>query len=212
MHPNRLPKIAFSLLLALSAPLLFAACEDSDGQGDPGAGELDGRNPAQEATAASPAEAVSNASTFPPVLSKSGASCNASTEIDTITWKGKNVSAWPVTTTLRASVSGGMVHLGYGKLHVWPENKGVCATAWAIVNIDGKWYAGTFENLRPGQIDKGAYVLDGSHGDYFKVEPLSSWRPQPGEVFGLMVSGLCRGPYTNVQERSNICMVSWPGR
>lgn len=146
----------------------------------------------------------------PRTASSPGGSYNTSTQIDSIVWKGKNVSAWPVTTTLRASVGGGSVTLSYGKSRVWPEVDGVCANAWAIVNIDGTWYAGTFEYLRRGQTDKPSYTLDGSHGDHFKASPLSSWRPQSGEVFGLMVSGLCRGGLSNVEERSNICMVRWP--
>ena len=135
---------------------------------------------------------------------------NASTNIGAIVWKGKNVSAWPVTTTLCASITGGMVKLSYGKARNWPAVNGSCANAWAIVNIDGTWYAGTFETLRPGQTEKHAYTLDGSRGDYFHAQPLSSWRPRSGEVFGLMVSGLCRDADKNVQERSNICMVRWP--
>lgn len=135
---------------------------------------------------------------------------NTSTEIGPIIWKGKNVSGWPETTTLRASISGDKVKLNYGKAREWPAVNGSCANAWAIVNIDGNWYAGTFEWLRPGQTEKEAYTLDGSHGDHFKAQPLSSWRPRSGEVFGLMVSGLCRDGNRNVQERSNICMVRWP--
>lgn len=135
---------------------------------------------------------------------------NTSSAIGAIAWKGKNVSSWPITTTLRASVSGGTVRLNYDKKNSWPVVDGVCANCWAIVNIGGTWYAGTFEYLRPGQDSKPTSTLDGSGGDHFKTSPLSSWRPRSGEVFGLMVSGLCRGGLSNVQERSNICIVRWP--
>lgn len=135
---------------------------------------------------------------------------NTSTEIGSIIWKGKDISGWPETTTLRASISGGKVHLDYGKKREWPAVGDVNANAWAIVNIDGRWYAGTFEWLRFGQTEKEACKLDSSCGDHFKKDPLSSWRPRSGEVFGLMVSGLCRDTKRNVQERSNICMVRWP--
>lgn len=98
----------------------------------------------------------------------------------------------------------------YNKANVWPVRGDVVANCWAIVNINGTWYAGTFEYLRPGQTSKPTAVLDGSKGDHFKKAPLSSWRPQSGERFGLMVSGLCRSSARNVSERSNICMVTWP--
>lgn len=100
--------------------------------------------------------------------------------------------------------------MNYNKARVWPVVDGTVANCWAIVNINGTWYAGTFEYLRPGQTSKPTSVLDGSKGDHFKKQPLSSWRPHSGERFGLMVSGLCRSSTRNVSERSNICMVTWP--
>ena len=42
------------------------------------------------------------------------------------------------------------------------------------------------------------------------MSPLSSWEPSSGERFGLMVSGLVRGGLSNVKERSNVSMVTWP--
>ena len=53
-------------------------------------------------------------------------------------------------------------------------------------------------------------VLDGSLGDHIKVAPLNRWRPRSGERFGIMVSGLARSTQRNVQERSNVSMVTWP--
>lgn len=100
--------------------------------------------------------------------------------------------------------------MNYNKANVWPAVDGVVANCWAIVNINGKWYAGTFEFLRPGQTSKPTSVLDGSGGQHFKKSPLTSWRPHSGERFGLMVSGLCRGSSRNVSERSNIVVVTWP--
>jgi hypothetical protein len=75
---------------------------------------------------------------------------------------------------------------------------------------DGKWYAATFEWLRPGQTSKPVGVLDGSKGDHIKRSPLSNWRPRKGERFGIMVSGLARGGARNVSERTNVQMVTWP--
>ena len=114
--------------------------------------------------------------------------------------------------SLNASVGGGMISLPYDKARVWPQRSGVNANPWAIVKINGQWYAATWEYLKFGQIAKPACVLGkcGGQGDHFKVAPLSSWRPVSGERFGLMVSGLARGNLRNVKERSNVSMVTWP--
>ena len=124
-----------------------------------------------------------------------------------------DITGWAQTATLQAHVGGGSISMAYDKSRVWPERDGVNATPWAIVNVNGQWYAATFEYLKVGQMSKPMTVLSqtGGKGDHFKVAPLSSWRPRSGERFGLMVSGLARGtnPRT-VQERSNISMVTWP--
>lgn len=135
---------------------------------------------------------------------------NTSSDIGGIQWLNTNVSSWPVTTTLRANISNGSINMNYDKANVWPAVGEVVANCWAIVKINGKWYAGTFEYLRPGQTSKSTGVLDGSRGPHFQKEPLKSWRPQSGERFGLMVSGLCRDNRRNVSERSNIAIVTWP--
>ena len=120
-----------------------------------------------------------------------------------------DVSGWPVTASLNASV-GGTINLPYSKAKVWPAVDGVNANPWVIVNMDGQWYAVTFEWLRHGQTSKPKGVLDGSMGDHIKVPPLNRWRPRSGERIGLMVSGLARTKMRNVQERSNVVMVTWP--
>ncbi len=127
-----------------------------------------------------------------------------------IKWLGTDVSGWAVTASLSADVGGGSISMPYSKSKVWPARDGLNANPWAIVSINGQWYGGTFEYFRYGQMSKPVGVLNGSLGDHFKVSPLSSWTPRSGERFGLMVSGLARGNKRNVQERSNITMVTWP--
>ena len=118
--------------------------------------------------------------------------------------------SWPVTASLNASV-GSSINMPYSKSKTWPEVDGVNANPWVIVKwTDGKWYAATFEWLRFGQTSKPKGVLDGSKGDHIKKSPLSGWRPQSGERFGLMVSGLARTQLRNVKERTNVDMVTWP--
>ncbi len=128
-----------------------------------------------------------------------------------ITWLHTDVSSWPVTASLTASVGGGWINFPYSKARVWPAVNGVNANPWVIVKwTDGRWYAATFEWLRFGQASKPVGVLDGSMGDHIKKPPLSNWRPHSGERFGIMVSGLARDGNRNVLERSNVVMVTWP--
>lgn len=137
-------------------------------------------------------------------------------EIDgPITWLHTDVSNWPITTQVNPSIGNGWINFPYDKANVWPGVFTVGATVnanpWVIVKLDdGKWYAATFEWLRPGQTRKPMGVLDGSMGDHIKVAPLNRWRPRSGERFGIMVSGLARSRVRNVEERSNIVMVTWP--
>jgi len=127
-----------------------------------------------------------------------------------IKWLHTDVSSWPVTASLSASVSGSTISMPYSKAKVWHAVGGLNANPWAIVNIDGQWYAGTFEYFRYGQSSKPVGVLNGSLGDHFKVSPLNRWRPSSGERFGIMISGLARASSRNVKERSNVSMVTWP--
>ena len=130
----------------------------------------------------------------------------------TIHWLHPDVSSWPATAKLEASVGDGAISLPYDKARVWFAVKGANANPWVFVNLNGEWYAATFEYLRHGQISKPMAVLSktGGMGDHIKVAPLSKWRPTSGERIGLMVSGLARGGLRNVKERSNVVMVTWP--
>ena len=127
----------------------------------------------------------------------------------TVHWLHTDVSSWPVTASMSASV-GSSVNFPYSKADVWPAVDGVNANCWVFAQVNGIWYAATFEWLHRGQTSKPKGVLDGSMGDHIKVSPLSSWRPVSGERIGLMVSGLARTQLRNVKERSNVVMVTWP--
>ena len=128
----------------------------------------------------------------------------------TVKFLHTDVSSWPVTASMSASVSGSTINFPYSKSRVWPAVDGVNANPWVFVNMNGQWYAATFEWFRAGQTSKPVGVLDGSKGDHIKVSPLNGWRPRSGERIGIMVSGLARTKMRNVQERSNVSMVTWP--
>ena len=128
----------------------------------------------------------------------------------TVKFLHTDVSEWPVTASLNASVSGSTISIPYSKSKVWPARDGVNANPWVFANVGGQWYAATWEWLKFGQVSKPKAVLAGTMGDHIKVSPLSSWRPHSGERIGLMVSGLARTSARNVRERSNVVMVTWP--
>ena len=80
---------------------------------------------------------------------------------------------------------------------------------WVFAKVDGRWYAATYEWLRPGQECKG--ISASNIGAHIKVSPLSRWTPQSGETIGLMVSTPARfGPQGPRHERSNVVRVRWP--
>ena len=133
----------------------------------------------------------------------------ATFDLSQVKWLHYDVSGWPVTTALDASVSkSGAVTLHYDKARVWPEVDGAVANPWVFVQLDGQWYAATWEWLRPGQQSKD--MGGKSWGGHIKRPPLSSWEPKPGERVFMMVSGLARSGTKNVKERSNLCEVSFP--
>lgn len=138
-------------------------------------------------------------------------------ELANVQWLHANVRDWPTTAQMTASISGGQIRFPYDKANSWPVatsgvEKGTNANVWAIPQINGRWYAATWEWLRQGQTSKPMWVLDKStgKGDHFKVAPLNNWRPRSGERFYIMVSGHARASGRNVQERSNPAEVIWP--
>jgi hypothetical protein len=129
-------------------------------------------------------------------------------DLGSVVWLDQNVSGWPTTASMSASVGGGAVHMPYDKANVWPGNgQGLNANTWIFVNQGGTWYGATWEWLRVGQTSKSAASVSGSH---IKKAPLQGFSPVSGETYGFMVSGLVRLGSSNVEERSNLSMVTWP--
>ncbi len=205
-----------------AAALMMAGCETAtmDNQGTVTLAELQGITPAPAETNATTDAGTTtdeNPDSTPDTTTTdttTGTTTNSmwpSEITGPITWLHTDVSRWAVTASLDASIGGGSINMPYSKSKVWPAVDGCNANPWVIVKwTDGKWYAATFEYLRVGQTSKPVGVLDGSKGDHIKRAPLSSWRPHSGERFGIMVSGLARSSARNVQERSNVDMVTWP--
>lgn len=123
---------------------------------------------------------------------------------------GADVSAWPVTAKLTASVNRGKITLKHDKVNIWPANgDGLNANPWIIAEFGGKWYAGNWEWIRKGQTLKD--MSGKTFGSHVKASPFpNDWNPAPGQRIGLMVSALSRGSSRSVKERTDVVWVKWP--
>ena len=82
----------------------------------------------------------------------------------------------------------------------------VVANPWVIVRYNGKYYASTFEWLRPKQKIKDKRCVA---GDHIKRKPLRKWKPKKGDILYFFVAGLSRGNKRNEKVRTNIVAVEW---
>ena len=105
------------------------------------------------------------------------------------------------------------------KLGLWPTTLFFDTGAliegnqWVFANIGGHWYGGAGEWQRPGQACKDV-TAETIGADAFyspSMEPLRSWVPKPGEVFGLMATTPARAwpSMRTVDERTNVVLVRW---
>jgi hypothetical protein len=138
-----------------------------------------------------------------------GGSTGSAIDLNTVTWLHTNVSGWAQTSQITStSIGNPPICIAHTKAGRWPVKDGLEGNPWVFVNLNGRWYAATYEWLAPGQTCKGIHA--GNIGSHIGVPPLSSWRPKSGEVIGLMVSARARSGGDTVPERSNVVMVRWP--
>jgi hypothetical protein len=166
-----------------------------------------------------------------PIHSFTTAAAGAGSGIDAIdpsevTWIDPNIGGWPATSTITdvriRDVPAGGICIEHTKADEWPGvvlpagPRPVAGNPWVFGKVNGRWYAATYEWLRPGQICK--LNGPGEHdeasievGSHTKRPPLRTWVPRSGEQVGFMVSTLARWrPQGKVHERSNIVVVTWP--
>jgi hypothetical protein len=131
-----------------------------------------------------------------------------------------NVGSWPQTSTMTGTRA--IPHelcTYHTKLGQWPStlffdtDALVEGNQWVFANIGGRWYGGAGEWQRPGQACKDV-TAESIGADAFynpNMEPLRSWVPRPGEVFGLMVTTPARAwpDMRTLDERSNVVLVRW---
>jgi PKD repeat protein len=138
---------------------------------------------------------------------------NDELDLGQVSFLHANISRWPATSTITdVRITGSQVCVYHTKAGKWPVKSlsgvAVEGNPWVVVNRDGRWYAGTYEWLRPGQICKG--ITAGNIGGHIKQAPLANWRPRSGEQVGFIVSTLARDANRTSNERTNVKLVRWP--
>jgi hypothetical protein len=152
--------------------------------------------PAAPATPASPAPSPAPAPGAP-------------VDLRQVTWIDPDISGWPETSRITsASIGNPPICINHTKAGQWPVKNGLEGNPWVIANVNGRWYAATYEWLASGQICKG--IDANTIGPHIGRPPLSSWRPRSGELVGLMVSARARFSPDTVRERSNVVWMRWP--
>ena len=132
-----------------------------------------------------------------------------------------DAAEWPVTSTISAvtfRLTDGHVTqicFPHSKAGKWPRSGAGEGNVWVVAEVDGTWYAATWDYIRPGQVCKNASGFewdDRRHGigPHTKRPPLDRWVPRSGEQVGFMVSGFARTSQRTIRERSNIFMTEWP--
>ena len=137
-------------------------------------------------------------------------------DLGAVTWLHTDVSGWPQTSTLSSvTVSADQICMDYDRANVWPivtigGDTDVVGNPWIFIWRDDRWYAGTWEWLRPGQTCKARTSVAGDHIKRSPFDAASGWVPTPGVTYYFMVSGLARASERNVEERTNLMPVVWP--
>jgi len=138
---------------------------------------------------------------------------NDELDLSQVSFLHANISSWPASSTITSvSITGSQVCVRHTKAGKWPvavlSGVAVEGNPWVVVNRDGRWYAGTYEWLRPGQICKG--ITAANIGGHIKQAPLANWRPRSGEQIGFIVSTLARDANRTSNQRTNVVLVRWP--
>jgi hypothetical protein len=103
----------------------------------------------------------------------------------------------------------------HSKAGKWKQSGAGEGNVWVVAEVDGTWYAATWDYIRPGQICKSAndFTWNSRRDGIFahtQRPPLEGRVPRSGDRIGIMVSGFARTSQRTVLEKSNIFMTVWP--
>jgi hypothetical protein len=162
----------------------------------------------------------------PPPTGGGGSAPSPNDEIDlrnvTIVLGPANFASWTVNSTITGITQGGGDFCIYHtKLGQWPSTAffGDPATQlegnqWVFANIGGRWYGGAADWYRPGQACKSGIYADTIGRDAFynpSQEPLHSWVPAVGELYGIASSTPARAwpNMSTLDARTNTVTRRW---
>lgn len=127
-----------------------------------------------------------------------------------------DISNWPETSKITSAFhANGQLCIEHTKLGQWPVTDFFDAgpilegNQWVFANINGTWHGGAADWYRPSQ---GCKEVDENIGpDSFSVGPLASWRPHPGEVFGVASTTPARlyPSFATLDQRSDVVLIVW---
>lgn len=132
-----------------------------------------------------------------------------------------NISGWPVTNRIiSVDQDGGDGHMciNHEKRGQWPTSLfednplvPVEATQWYFARINGQWYGGAGEWLRPNQICKEGQKSEDIGKDGTWGGPMDTWIPRRGELVGYMISTPARAwpTWRTIDQRSNVVVQPW---
>lgn len=147
---------------------------------------------------------------------------NASDQLDlntvSIVLGPGNFASWPVGSAVTSTRQGNSeLCIFHSALGSWPHtqffddpNTQVEGNQWVFANIGGRWYGGAADWYRPGQACKDVDANGIGH-DAFPSEPMHSWVPRPGELFGLASSTPARAwpQMATLDQRTNTVLIRW---
>lgn len=124
-----------------------------------------------------------------------------------------DVFDWPATSQVTDASTTGDICVFHTMAGKWPTFQDEPefpvgeGNPWVIAEVNGRWFAATYEWLRVGQQCKG--VTQDNWGPHTKKAPLDSWRPQRGELIGLFMSTRARDRGRTSNERTDVVWVKY---
>lgn len=127
-------------------------------------------------------------------------------------------SSWTVGSTITdVRQANGELCIYHTQLGNWPTTPFFGDPAvplegnqWVFAFIGGRWYGGAADWYRPSQACKGVTAAEIGH-DAFSQEPLHSWVPQVGELYGVAASTPARAwpNMATLDQRTNTVTRRW---
>ncbi|MGE3840897.1 MAG: IPT/TIG domain-containing protein [Vicinamibacterales bacterium] len=139
-------------------------------------------------------------------------------DLSKVTWLHTDVSGWAQTSTITGvSIGGGLICVYHTKAGQWPLSSlgnedpiDVEGNVWIFAYLSGKWYAATYDWLRPGQECKNV-TAEELGVDQIRIPPLDeNWTPHSGDLVAFMVSTRARDHVRAGTERTNVHVMRWP--